>query len=184
MEWATEKRRGKVFVDHNQNTRGKTLAAQYSLRPSPEAAVSAPITWEELQSVYPTDFDIDTVPDRLAAIGDLWADILSAKQDLRALLGTALRRHVAVKGARTGAERSRPRLRVPWPRRPQPDVTGAICRTSNSPGERSTSRSPRTSAGCCQRKSAAQCLITAYTTTVAAIRSIVPWSCPITCICC
>ncbi len=89
MEWATEKRRGKVFFDHNQNTRGKTLAAQYSLRPSPEAAVSAPITWEELQSVYPTDFDMDTVPGRLAAIGDLWADILGAKQDLRALLGTA-----------------------------------------------------------------------------------------------
>jgi bifunctional non-homologous end joining protein LigD len=87
MEWATEKRRGKIFFDHNQNTRGKTLAAQYSLRPSPGATVSAPVTWEELPDVYPTQFDIDTVPERLSRIGDIWKDIVSSKQDLRALLG-------------------------------------------------------------------------------------------------
>ena len=86
MEWDTAKRTGKVFFDHNQNTRGKTLAAQYSLRPSPQAAVSAPVTWEELKHVYPTDFDIDTVPERLAKVGDLWADILASKQDLQALI--------------------------------------------------------------------------------------------------
>ncbi len=86
MEWATVKRTGKIFFDHNQNTRGKTLAAEYSLRPSPEAAVSAPVTWEELARVYPTDFDIDTEPERLRETGDLWADILSSKQDLKALV--------------------------------------------------------------------------------------------------
>jgi bifunctional non-homologous end joining protein LigD len=86
MEWQTVKRTGKIFFDHNQNTRGKTLAAEYSLRPSPQAAASAPITWEELGHVYPTDFDIDTEPERLARIGDLWADILASKQDLRALI--------------------------------------------------------------------------------------------------
>jgi bifunctional non-homologous end joining protein LigD len=86
MEWSTVKRTGKVFFDHNQNTRGKTLAAEYSLRPSPEAAVSAPVTWDELARVYPTDFDIDTEPDRLAETGDLWAGILASKQDLRALI--------------------------------------------------------------------------------------------------
>ena len=64
----------------------KTLAAEYSLRPSPEAAVSAPVTWEELARVYPTDFDIDAEPERLLATGDLWADILSSKQDLKALI--------------------------------------------------------------------------------------------------
>ncbi len=89
MEWATEKRAGKIFFDHNQNARNKTLAAQYSLRPSPNAGASAPITWEELKTAYPTDFDIDTVPARLAEIGDLWADILASKQDLRALIETA-----------------------------------------------------------------------------------------------
>jgi bifunctional non-homologous end joining protein LigD len=86
MEWAVEKRTGKIFFDHNQNTRGKTLAAQYSLRPSAQAAVSAPVTWEELKSLYPTDFDIDTVPVRVAEVGDLWADILANKQDLKALI--------------------------------------------------------------------------------------------------
>jgi bifunctional non-homologous end joining protein LigD len=86
MEWTTVKRTGKIFFDHNQNTRGKTLAAEYSLRPSPEAAVSAPVTWDELGRVYPTDFDIDSEPERLAKTGDLWADILASKQDLRALI--------------------------------------------------------------------------------------------------
>lgn len=89
MEWQTVKRTGMIFFDHNQNTRGKTLAAEYSLRPSPQAAVSAPITWEELARVYPTDFDIDTEPERLAKVGDLWADILASKQDLRALIESA-----------------------------------------------------------------------------------------------
>ncbi|MDE3096432.1 MAG: non-homologous end-joining DNA ligase [Chloroflexota bacterium] len=86
MEWQVPKRTGKVFFDHNQNARGKTLASQYSLRPTPHAAASAPVTWDDLARVYPTDFDIDTLPVRLEAIGDLWKDILAAKQDLRALL--------------------------------------------------------------------------------------------------
>jgi bifunctional non-homologous end joining protein LigD len=88
MEWVVDRRTGKIFFDHNQNTRGKTLAAQYSLRPSPQAAVSAPISWDELKTVYPTDFDIDTLPPRVAAIGDLWSDILANKQDLKALIET------------------------------------------------------------------------------------------------
>ena len=46
------------------------------------------MTWEELAHVYPTDFDIDTEPERIAEIGDLWAGILDAKQDLKALLET------------------------------------------------------------------------------------------------
>jgi bifunctional non-homologous end joining protein LigD len=86
MEWAVEKRTGKIFFDHGQNTRGKTLAAQYSLRPSPNAGASAPVTWDELKTLYPTEFDIDTVPQRLDRIGDLWKDILASKQDLRALI--------------------------------------------------------------------------------------------------
>lgn len=88
MEWATEKRTGKIFFDHNQNARNKTLAAQYSLRPSANAGVSAPLTWEELKTASPTDFDMDTMPPRLAKIGDLWENILQSKQDLRALIET------------------------------------------------------------------------------------------------
>jgi bifunctional non-homologous end joining protein LigD len=88
MEWQTQKRTGKVFFDHGQNTRGKTLAAQYSARPSAGANVSTPVSWSELRSVSPTDFDIDSLPDRIARIGDLWSGILDAKQDLRALIGS------------------------------------------------------------------------------------------------
>ena len=85
MEWTVDKRTGKVFFDHNQNARGKTLASIYSPRPSPEAAVSMPLRWDELGDVYPTDFTILTAPDRMAEVGDLWAGILGAKHDLDAL---------------------------------------------------------------------------------------------------
>ncbi|MGD0765882.1 MAG: DNA ligase D, partial [Dehalococcoidia bacterium] len=86
MEWAVAKRTGKVFFDHNQNARGKTLVSAYSPRSSPEASVSTPLLWEELDDVYPSDFTIANVPDRLARIGDPWRGILSAKHDLRELL--------------------------------------------------------------------------------------------------
>ena len=89
LEWTVTKRTGKVFLDQNQNTRGKTLASIYSPRPLAEATVSMPITWQELSSVYPTDFTIFVAPERLAAVGDLWADILDAKHDLDALLARA-----------------------------------------------------------------------------------------------
>jgi bifunctional non-homologous end joining protein LigD len=86
MEWAVEKRTGKVFLDHNQNVRGKTLASVYSARPLPEAAVSMPLRWDEMGDVYPTDFTLLTGPDRLAEVGDLWAGILEAKHDLQGML--------------------------------------------------------------------------------------------------
>ena len=86
MEWAVAKRTGRVFLDHNQNTRGKNMAAIYSLRPAPGAPVSMPVRWDELDGVYPTDFTIRTVPERLARLGDLWAGILEAKHELRRLL--------------------------------------------------------------------------------------------------
>jgi bifunctional non-homologous end joining protein LigD len=89
MEWTVEKRTGKVFLDHNQNTRGKTLAAIYSPRALAGAPVSMPLRWDELGDVYPTDFTILTAPDRVAGTGDLWAGILDAKHDLQALLGGA-----------------------------------------------------------------------------------------------
>jgi bifunctional non-homologous end joining protein LigD len=86
MEWSVDKRPGKVFLDHNQNVRGKTLASVYSPRAIPEAAVSMPLRWDELGGVYPTDFTITNAPHRLAEVGDLWADILEAKRDLEGLL--------------------------------------------------------------------------------------------------
>jgi bifunctional non-homologous end joining protein LigD len=90
VEWAVDKRRGKVFADYNQNVRGKTLASIYSPRVLPSAAVSMPLRWDEVGSdVFPTDFTILTAPERLRQVGDLWAGILEAKQDLAGLLGSA-----------------------------------------------------------------------------------------------
>jgi bifunctional non-homologous end joining protein LigD len=86
VEWAVPKRRGKVFVDYNQNVRGKTLASIYSPRVLPWAAVSMPLSWDEVGRVLPTDFTILTAPQRLERVGDLWAAILEAKHDLSGLL--------------------------------------------------------------------------------------------------
>ncbi len=86
MEWSVNKRTGKIFLDHNQNTRGKNMASIYSVRPAPGAPVSTPVLWEELSEIYPTDFTIDTVPGRIEKMGDLWADILLSKHDLKRLL--------------------------------------------------------------------------------------------------
>ncbi len=89
MDWTVEKRAGKVFFDHNQNARGKTLASIYSPRPLPAAPVSMPLRWDELSDVYPSDFTILSAPDLLAERGDLWAGILDAKHDLEGLLEIA-----------------------------------------------------------------------------------------------
>ena len=87
IEWAVDKRKGKVFADYNQNVRGKTLASIYSPRVLPWAAVSMPLRWDEVgRGVFPTDFTILSAPDRLRQVGDLWADILDAKMDLAGLL--------------------------------------------------------------------------------------------------
>lgn len=82
MEWSTKKRPAKVFYDHNQNVRGKTLAVAYSPRPAPTATVSMPVRWEKLEKIDPLTMNIRTVPDMLLATGDCWAKILEERQDL------------------------------------------------------------------------------------------------------
>jgi bifunctional non-homologous end joining protein LigD len=86
MDWAVEKRRGKVFLDYNQNVRGKTLASIYSPRSGPEASVSVALRWDELDKVYPTDFTILNTDQRLSEMGDPWVKILEARIDLEKLL--------------------------------------------------------------------------------------------------
>ncbi|MGD0354090.1 MAG: DNA ligase D [Dehalococcoidia bacterium] len=86
VDWAVEKRTGKIFIDYNQNVRGKTLASAYSPRAAPGATVSVPLRWDELGKISPTSFDIKSVPRRLSETGDLWAKILDAKRDLKNLL--------------------------------------------------------------------------------------------------
>ncbi len=89
MEWAVIRRRGKVFLDHIQNTRGKTLASVYSPRGLPRAPVSMPLRWHELERVFPSDFSITNALDRIEKVGDLWANILNAKADLAIAWGAA-----------------------------------------------------------------------------------------------
>lgn len=85
MEWKVAKRPAKIFFDHNQNVRGKTLVSIYSPRPIPGAPVSFPISWQELEKgLYPADFRIDNVPELLAERGDLWADIFKVRQTIGA----------------------------------------------------------------------------------------------------
>ncbi len=68
---------GRVLVDYNQNAWGQTLASIYSVRPRPEASVSTPVTWPELErGVRIDDFTIHNVPARVANLGDLWAPLL------------------------------------------------------------------------------------------------------------
>ena len=86
LEWATQQRTGKIFVDVNQNARIKNLAAAFSPRPKPGAPVSMTLRWDELDDVYPSDFTVHTALARLAEVGDPWADILAHKHDLRALI--------------------------------------------------------------------------------------------------
>jgi bifunctional non-homologous end joining protein LigD len=86
LEWAVERRTGKIFFDYNQNVRGKSLASIFSPRRHPLGTVSMPVQWKQLEKIYPTDFTLRTVPDLLEKHGDPWAGILTAKQDLSALL--------------------------------------------------------------------------------------------------
>jgi bifunctional non-homologous end joining protein LigD len=72
--------KGRVLVDYNQNAWGRTLASIYSPRPKPRAPVSAPLTWDEVESgVSLSDFRVDNVPARLKKIGDLWKPLLAAR---------------------------------------------------------------------------------------------------------
>jgi bifunctional non-homologous end joining protein LigD len=86
MDWSVEKLKGKIFFDHNMNTRGKTLNVAYSPRGVPGAPVSMPVTWEELPGVLPPDFRMDNVPKLMPARGDVWRDLHNTQQSLEAAL--------------------------------------------------------------------------------------------------
>jgi bifunctional non-homologous end joining protein LigD len=82
MDWAVERRTGKIFFDHNMNGRGRTLNAAYSPRRIGGAWVATPVTWDELAAIEPGQFNLSTVPDRLRDNGDPWQGILQARHDL------------------------------------------------------------------------------------------------------
>jgi bifunctional non-homologous end joining protein LigD len=84
--WRVAERRG-VFVDFGQNSRDKTIACAYSVRPTPDARVSAPLLWEEVPDVDPADFTVQTMRGRIAAAGDPTKGMWRRKRSLRPLFG-------------------------------------------------------------------------------------------------
>ena len=77
MKWWKEERGRKIFVDYNQMARDRTIASAYSIRSNARATVSAPLTWDEVDQVHPDDFDVLTMPERFAAVGDLFAPLVA-----------------------------------------------------------------------------------------------------------
>jgi DNA ligase D-like protein (predicted polymerase) len=96
-KWWKEERHG-VFVDYNQNAKDRTVASAYSVRPTPDARVSAPVTWAELATCSPADFTLRTVPARFARLGDVGAGIDASPGSLDALLELAARQRAAGMG--------------------------------------------------------------------------------------
>ena len=101
-KWWKEERHG-VFVDYNQNAKDRTVCSAYSVRPVPDARVSAPLEWDEVATCDPSAFTLYTMPARLAARGDPHAPIDAAPGDLAPLLDLAR------------AQREHGHGEAPWP---------------------------------------------------------------------
>jgi bifunctional non-homologous end joining protein LigD len=84
-KWWKEERHG-VFLDYNQNAKDRTVASAYSVRPTLDARVSAPLTWHELAICDPGEFTLRSMPKRFAEIGDRHAGIDDQPGSLEALL--------------------------------------------------------------------------------------------------
>ena len=89
-KWWKEERHG-VFIDYNQNAKDRTVASAYSVRPTADARVSAPLRWDEVPDCDPRDFTLATVPRRFATIGDPHVDIDSSPGSLESLLELSAR---------------------------------------------------------------------------------------------
>jgi len=89
-KWWKEERHG-VFVDYNQNAKDRTVASAYSVRPTPDARVSAPLTWDEVDTADPADFTLATMPQRFGTIGDRHARIDETPGSLEGLLELSAR---------------------------------------------------------------------------------------------
>ena len=89
-KWWKEERHG-VFLDYNQNAKDRTIAAAYSVRPSPDARVSAPLAWDEIDACEPADFTLTTMMTRFAQVGDRHAEMDSRPCSLESLLELSAR---------------------------------------------------------------------------------------------
>jgi bifunctional non-homologous end joining protein LigD len=96
-KWWKEERHG-VFLDYNQNAKDRTVAAAYSVRPKPDARVSAPLAWDEIADCEPADFTLATMPARFAKIGDRHAGIDDESYSIEALLELSARQEAEGQG--------------------------------------------------------------------------------------
>jgi DNA ligase D-like protein (predicted polymerase) len=96
-KWWKEERHG-VFIDYNQNAKDRTVASSYSVRPTPDARVSTPLSWDEVPGVDPAEFTLKTVPDRFAKLGDPHAGIDETKGSLERLLDLSARQKAEGQG--------------------------------------------------------------------------------------
>jgi len=135
-KWWKEERHG-VFVDYNQNAKDRTVASAYSVRPKPAAPVSAPLSWEEVDSCEPGDFTLATMPARFAGIGDRHRDIDLHAGSLERLL------ELSAQHQREGLGDA------PWPPHYQKQ-RGEPARVQ--PSKRRTSKHPLIEIGRAQRK--------------------------------
>ncbi len=138
-KWWKEERHG-VFVDYNQNAKDRTVAAAYSVRPTPDARVSAPLDWNEVPQVEPSDFTLGTMPERFARLGDRHAGIDQSPQSLDALLELSARQEKEGQGD------------APWPPHYRKQ-TGEPKRVQ--PSKRRVSKHPLIEIGRARKKEAA-----------------------------
>jgi bifunctional non-homologous end joining protein LigD len=129
-KWWKEERHG-VFLDYNQNAKDRTTASAYSVRPLPDARVSAPLHWQEVNECDPADFTVLTMPKRFAAIGDPHADMDAGAGSLDGLLELAARDEAAGMGD------------APWPPHFR-KAEGEAPRVSPSRAKSAAKKSPRT----------------------------------------
>jgi DNA ligase D-like protein (predicted polymerase) len=135
-KWWKEERHG-VFVDYNQNAKDRTVAAAYSVRPKPNATVSAPLSWDEVDSCEPNDFTLATMPARFRETGDRHQGIDEHPGSIEALLELSSRHEREGMGD------------APWPPHYQKQ-RGEPARVQ--PSKRRTSKHPLIEIGRAQRK--------------------------------
>ena len=89
QEFSKADRRGRIYIDTGRNGYSATFAAAYTVRARSGAPVSAPCTWEEIErgEVEPQSFTLRTMPERIARVGDLWAEVLGRGRSLKRALG-------------------------------------------------------------------------------------------------
>ena len=129
-KWWKEERRG-VFLDYNQNAKDRTTCSAWSIRPLPDARVSAPLAWDEVPGCDPAAFTVATMPARFSTIGDPHANMDFLAGSLEALLALAARDMAAGLGD------------APWPPHFR-KMEGEAARVAPSRAKRPTAKTPRT----------------------------------------